>query len=177
MGGADRQVVLTSPAPPAPSETRAGSVVRADVERARLAARLLDNLVRVPGTDVRVGLDPVLGLVPGLGDALGAALSAYIVLLGARNGAPRSVLLRMLANLAADSVLGAVPLLGDLFDAGYKSNVRNVALLERHLEHPARARRGGRIFVAAVALAVAAVLVGAVALAIVLARWLASAIA
>lgn len=105
--------------------------VPTSIDRARSLARLLDSAVRVPGTGVRFGLDSVLGLVPGLGDVAGAAFSGYMVLLASRMGAPRSVIARMLANVAIDTVGGAIPVLGDLFDVAWKSNSRNLALLER----------------------------------------------
>lgn len=120
-------------APAAPPDPR--------LARARTIARLLDSAAGIPGTGLRVGLDPVLGLVPGLGDVAGAALSGYVVLTAARMGAPAPLVARMLANVALDTAVGSVPLLGDLFDAGWKSNTRNVALLERHLGEPAGAGR------------------------------------
>ena len=99
--------------------------------RARILARLLDTAGRVPGTRIRFGLDPVLGLIPGLGDVAGAVLSGYFVLVGARLGASRLVILRMLGNIAIDTIVGSVPLFGDAFDVAWKSNVRNLVLLER----------------------------------------------
>src|ERR1700733_6814720 len=108
----------------------------ASLIRARTVARLLDSGARIPGTKIRFGLDPVLGLVPGLGAVAGAVLSGYIVLVGVRLGASRSVVLRMLANILIDTVVGSVPILGDAFDVVWKSNNRNVALLERFLERP-----------------------------------------
>jgi hypothetical protein len=111
-------------------------------------ARVLDTAVRIPGTPVRFGLDAVLGLIPGVGDVVGAAAAGYIVLAAARLGAPPSVLVRMLLNVGVDTVVGAVPLLGDLFDFGWRSNTRNVALLERHLADPRDARASsGRVVV------------------------------
>lgn len=101
------------------------------LDRARTLTRLLDTAARIPGTRVRFGLDSVLGLIPGLGDVAGAALSGYLVLLASRMGAPQSVIARMLANVAIDTVGGTVPVLGDLFDVAWKSNSRNLALLER----------------------------------------------
>lgn len=103
------------------------------LNRARALARALDTAVRIPGTQLRFGLDPILGLVPGVGDVAGAVLSGYIVLTGVRLGAPASVVTRMIANVAIDSLVGSVPILGDLFDAGWKSNIRNVTLIERHV--------------------------------------------
>jgi hypothetical protein len=112
--------------------------------RARTMTRLLDSVIRVPGTRIRLGLDPLLGLIPGIGDLAGAALSGHLVLLAARLGAPRAVLMRMLANVAIDTVGGTVPVLGDLFDVGWKANTRNLALLEEHLGQPASAPRASR---------------------------------
>jgi len=93
---------------------------------------LLDQAVRVPGTRWRVGLDPILGLLPGGGDALGALLSAGVVLVAARHGVPRIVLARMVLNVGVDAVIGAIPLIGDLFDFAWKANTRNLRLLEAH---------------------------------------------
>lgn len=104
------------------------SVDRAAVGRMRLAARLLDDSIRVPGTRFRVGIDPLLGLVPGAGDALTGALSLYVVVEAARLGVSYATLVRMLANVAVDVAGGSVPLLGDVFDAAWKANVRNVEL-------------------------------------------------
>ena len=114
-------------------------------------AHWMDDGLKLPGIPARVGLDPVLGLVPGLGDAAGAVLAAWILVEAARLGASRSTLGRMVANIALDALAGAVPLLGDAFDVVWKSNVRNVALLERHLADPARAGRADLRFVALLA--------------------------
>jgi hypothetical protein len=127
--------------------------------RARALARLLDSSVRVPGTGIRFGADAVIGLIPGLGDIGGAALAGYLVILAQRLGVPRAVVLRMLANVAVDTLGGTVPLIGDLFDVAYKSNMRNVALLERALERPAATTRTSRLMVAGTILGLA-VLVG-----------------
>jgi hypothetical protein len=101
----------------------------------------------VPGTSFRFGLDPLLGLVPGLGDMTGAALSGYLVLLASRYGAPKAVIVRMLGNVAIDTVVGTMPVLGDLFDAGWKSNTRNLALLERHVGQPSTEKPASGIVV------------------------------
>jgi Domain of unknown function (DUF4112) len=114
------------------------------VERLQRLAQLWDSAFRIPGTQVRVGLDPLIGLVPGLGDAAGALVAAYIVLEGLRCDVPPSALLRMLANVAIDAVLGAVPVIGDIFDVGWKANIKNVALIEQHLADPHGARHASR---------------------------------
>jgi hypothetical protein len=94
---------------------------------------LLDSSFRIPGTRMRGGLDPLIGLIPGLGDAVGIALSAYLVIECMRLGVPRRTLARMVWNVAVEGIVGAVPILGDLFDLRFKANVRNVRLLERAL--------------------------------------------
>jgi Domain of unknown function (DUF4112) len=117
------------------------------VERLRRLGELLDNSIPVPGTNFRFGIDTIIGLIPGVGDLVGGALSAYIILEAANLGVPRSLLARMGYNVLLDTVAGTVPVLGDLFDAGYKANLRNLALLRGHVEQPATARRAGRKFV------------------------------
>ncbi|MGZ8470762.1 MAG: DUF4112 domain-containing protein [Gemmatirosa sp.] len=124
-------------------------------ERVRAMARVLDSAVGIPGTRVRFGLDAVLGLIPGVGDVVGAAAAGYIVLAAARLGAPPTVLVRMLLNVGVDTVVGAVPLLGDLFDLGGRSNSRNVALLERHLADPRGARASSKVVVVGVLIGIA----------------------
>jgi hypothetical protein len=106
---------------------------RAALRRCRRAATLLDEAVRVPGTRFRVGIDAVVGLLPVAGDVITAVLSLYIVAEAYRLGAPAGVLLRMALNLVLDLAVGSVPLVGDLFDAVWKANSRNLSLLENHL--------------------------------------------
>ena len=144
----------------------------ASLARARVLARALDSAVGIPGTGLRIGLDPLLGLVPGLGDLAGAALSGYIVLTGIRLGVPRAVAVRMIANVAMDTVAGSVPVLGDLFDAGWKANNRNVALIERHVASPDATRTGSRLMIAAVVIALALLALGGLALTVLAVRWL-----
>ena len=98
---------------------------------------IIHALVRIPGTRIRVGLDSMLGLVPGIGDLLALVPAGYIVAQAARMGATPSLLVRMGANIGLDAAIGAVPLIGDIFDIGWKANRRNVGLLRRHLDrHP-----------------------------------------
>lgn len=92
-------------------------------------SRLLDNAFAIPGTRFRIGLDGILGLIPGIGDATGAALSIYLIVQAARLGLPVSTLLRMVGNVALETVVGAVPIVGDVFDIAWKANIRNMALL------------------------------------------------
>lgn len=105
----------------------------ATLNRIRRLSRLMDTSVRIPGTGFRIGLDPIIGLIPGAGDLISTAFSAYIIFLATRFGIPRQDLTEMIFNVALESVVGTVPLVGDLFDAFYKSNIRNLAILEKHL--------------------------------------------
>jgi hypothetical protein len=140
--------------------------------RYRRLAQLLDDAVRVPGTEFGVGLDSLLGLVPGGGDLASGALGGYGLYVAQRLGAPRSVIVRMAGNLLVDTVVGSVPLLGDLFDAGFRANVRNLALLDRWLEEPVRTRRSSRALVVALGLGLAAAAAGGAWVTVTLARWL-----
>lgn len=134
------------------------------VRRLRTIARVLDDAFRVPGTRFRFGLDGLIGLIPGVGDALTAGVSAYALYAAAAEGAPASVLARMAGNILLDTLLGAVPVLGDLFDFGFKSNRRNLRLLEQFTAAPARTRRSSRGWLMVAAGMGVLMLVGAVAL-------------
>ncbi|HEX8907461.1 MAG TPA: DUF4112 domain-containing protein [Longimicrobiaceae bacterium] len=134
------------------------------VRRLDTLAYLLDDSIPIPGTGTRVGLDALIGLIPGVGDAAGALLSCYIVLQAARLGAGFAVILRMLLNIGIETVVGAIPLLGDFFDAGWKANDRNMRLLHKVVDAPGAARRTSWIFVAVVFLLLAAVFAGVIAL-------------
>lgn len=103
------------------------------LKRLRRLTRLLDDAVRIPGTKYRLGLDSLIGLVPGAGDIVGGALSAYIIYEASRLGVSRLTLARMLSNLAVDLLLGSVPVAGDIFDVAWKANRKNMDLLDRHL--------------------------------------------
>lgn len=140
-----------------------------ELETVRLLARLMDTAVVIPGTRFRVGFDVLLGLLPGIGDLVAAAVSTYIVTVAARLGVPRPVILRMLLNIGVDTVGGSVPFVGDVFDAAWKANVMNVALLEKALADPRAARRSSTwVIVGLCALGFATAVVG-----IALAIWLA----
>jgi hypothetical protein len=116
-----------------PPGTTTDLVQTSRARRVRVLARLLDNSIPIPGTTWKIGIDPLLGLIPGIGDLAGALLSGYIVLEAVQAEVPAFTLVRMLVNVGIDTLLGAVPALGDVFDAAWKSNAMNAALLERHL--------------------------------------------
>ena len=134
-------------------------------------ARLMDNVFVIPGLNLRFGLDALIGLVPGFGDAVSTLVSIYILSEAARRRVPRITLLRMGLNVVVDSVVGSIPLVGDVFDAWWKSNIRNVELLQRSTvtagANDWSSKRGDWLFVAAIVL----VLVGFLALSMTLA-WL-----
>ena len=140
-----------------------GRAPHVDPQLAALA-RWMDSVFEIPGTGIRIGFDPILGLVPGLGDALTTLVSFYILAAARRYGVPRITLLRMAANIAIDLALGSVPILGDMFDVFWKSNVRNVALLEKHaMATPSerrRAKAGDWLFLAGLITMLVALLVG-----------------
>ena len=140
--------------------------------RLQRLARLYDAGIRIPGTRFEVGLDPLVGLVPGIGDAVGAGVATFIVFEAARFGVPWSVLLRMLLNVGIDALVGAFPVAGDLFDAAWKANLKNVDLLERHLADPRGTRHASHRLLIAVAVALLLLFVGAVALALTVLRAL-----
>lgn len=141
-----------------------------DLRRAKALARLLDSAIGIPGTPIRVGVDAILGIIPGAGDIAGAVLSSYIILAAARRGAPAEVLWRMVANVTIDTAFGAIPLVGDLFDVAYKSNVRNVEILERFAESPRKVTRRSRLLGVAILVAAVLVVIGLATLGVLLAR-------
>jgi len=110
----------------------------------RRLAWLLDEAFAIPGTNQRVGLDALLGLIPGVGDTLGALLSTYIIIEAARRGASPWTVSRMLGNVAVETIIGVVPIAGDLFDVVWKANLRNLDLLGATLarDEPPRDPRG-----------------------------------
>ena len=132
----------------------------------------MDAGIAIPGTSVRIGLDPVLGLVPGLGDAAGALLAAWIFVEAIRLGAPRATLARIASNIAIDALIGAVPVLGDVFDIVWKANLKNVVLLERHALEPAAAGKSDRVFVALLAGGVVALCGGLLLGGVLVTAWL-----
>lgn len=132
----------------------------------------LDSAIVIPGTRFRVGLDALIGLIPGVGDLVGAALSGYIVAAAARRGLPNSVLLRMALNVGLETLIGVVPIIGDLFDAAWKANQRNVALLRQYAAVPRRAQTQGRLVVGAWLLVLCAIAAGFGLLAYAVLRWL-----
>jgi hypothetical protein len=144
--------------------TRAGSRPGADADTGRRTARVLaaerrigyvahvlDDLVAVPGTRIRIGLDPIIGLVPFLGDLVTSLVAMWIVVEAARFRLPRVVLAQMVVIAIVDFVVGLVPLLGDLFDVGFRANTHNLELFHRHAVDPGASTAGSTAFVFGIA--------------------------
>jgi hypothetical protein len=106
------------------------------VQRVRQLAKLLDESITIPGLNKKIGLDPIIGMIPGGGDTLTMLFSAYIVVESARLGIPRATLGQMVLNILIDAVAGTVPVVGDLFDVVTKANMRNIKLMDVHLADP-----------------------------------------
>lgn len=133
---------------------------RFEAVQARIArvTHVLDDLVPVPGTSQKVGIDPVIGLIPGVGDIVAALVGGWVIAEAARFGVPRIVLARMVVNLLVDLAIGLVPIIGDLFDIVSRSNSANLALFRRHALDPDASTAGHRAFFAGMVL----LLVGAI---------------
>jgi Domain of unknown function (DUF4112) len=117
------------------------------LKRIRQLSQLLDGAIVIPGTKQRIGLDPILGLIPGGGDTLSALLSGYIIIEAARMGLPRKALMQMVGNIVIDTFAGTVPVLGDIFDVFSKANLRNMQIVERHVEAPPTNPKTDKLFI------------------------------
>jgi Domain of unknown function (DUF4112) len=105
-----------------------------NLQRIRKIANLLDTAIGIPGTKFRIGLDPILGLIPGGGDLIAALISAYMIYLATRFRLEKEEIGKMVGNVAIETIFGSIPLIGDIFDAYYKANIRNLKILENHLQ-------------------------------------------
>jgi hypothetical protein len=152
-----------------PSSRRPVAEIR---ERLTRLAWLLDSSIPIPGTRLTIGLDALIGLVPVLGDLIGVFLSSYILKEAAALGVARSILARMAFNVAVEGLVGMIPFAGDVFDAAFKANQRNVRLLNAYLDHPQQAARSSRVFVALLGAAVVLFLALTGALGFLLSRWI-----
>jgi hypothetical protein len=135
-------------------------------------ANLLDSRFRVPGTNVRFGLDPIISLIPGIGDIVTPAFTVMLLVQAVKQGVPKVVLLRMIGNALVDAVIGAVPVAGDIGDVFWKANQRNLALVERHIHRGVEATRGDYIFVAVAAALLGLIVAIPVAVGIFMVSWL-----
>jgi hypothetical protein len=124
-------------------ERYADPEIAASVARIEAISRLMDDLFEIPGTNVRVGLDAIIGLVPVVGDLISQVVSSYIIWEARQLGVSRFTMARMIANSAVDTVVGLVPFAGDAFDVAFRANRKNLALLKGHLEKHGHVRRTG----------------------------------
>lgn len=156
---------------------RGGDCLSAENPNANLRRRLerlawlLDSSIRIPVVGWRIGLDSLIGLIPGVGDALGGLVSTYILAQGVRLRASKATLARMLFNVALEFFAGLVPVAGDLFDMGFKSNQRNVELLQAYLDDSTATARGSRRRVALFAVAMTLAGVVAIGVSLWVLRW------
>jgi hypothetical protein len=136
-------------------------------------AHLLDDWFRIPGTPIRLGLDGLIGLIPGLGDILAGIASFVIILAAWIRGVPYITLVRMMVNLGLDVVIGAVPLFGDIFDIAWKANRRNYKLMVRHLREPHRHTWKDYAFLLTLFAGILAILAAPVVMVLVILLWIA----
>ena len=120
--------------------------------------KVLDELFEVPGTSFKVGLDPIIGLIPVAGDAVAALVGGWVILEAARFGIPRVVLARMVLNLSVDLAIGLIPLIGDLTDFVFTSNSRNLDLFRRHALDPEASTRGQQALFVGLALLIVGII-------------------
>lgn len=146
-------------------------------KRSVVLAEVLDEIIRVPGTKWRFGLDPILALIPGIGDAAGTALGGVLLVDAIRYRIPLPVVGRMIVNMAIDMVVGLVPVLGFFFSAGWKSNSRNLKLMRATLQNREQARQSSKTYLlVALAMVIGSVvflIVAAIALTLLVIWWLA----
>jgi hypothetical protein len=112
---------------------------RQRLERLDALASLMDSAIVIPGTNIRFGADSIVGLIPGIGDAVTAGVGCLIILEARRMGAPTHVVARMIGNIAVDGLVGTIPVVGDLFDLAFRANLRNMRLLRKHFERIGKA--------------------------------------
>ncbi|MBW4615332.1 MAG: DUF4112 domain-containing protein [Desmonostoc vinosum HA7617-LM4] len=160
-----------------PDSTSRFSMIEPDakaptLKRLRQISRLLDNYITIPGTQVGIGLDPIIGLIPIGGDFLGVMLSCYIILEAARLGVPSATLGRMIVNVIVDSLVGAIPILGDFFDFAWTANTHNVKLLEDYLRFPSQKNNANKWFIFAVFAGLLLIAIVLVALPVIIIRML-----
>ena len=146
-------------------------VAKATDKLSRLAW-LMDSSFGIPGTNLRISWDGIIGFIPGIGDAIGALISSHILTQAAQMGAPKSVLLKMGFNIATDALLGIIPVVGDVSDFVWKANQRNVELLKDYLEQPERTVTHSRLFIGTLGVLIFGVLLFFGMIAFLLMRWL-----
>jgi hypothetical protein len=125
----------------------------------RTLARTMDSVFKIPGTNFRVGLDGLIGIIPGIGDFAGLVISCYFLLIAAQLQIPKLILARMGVNIIIDTIVGAVPFLGDLFDFVWTANRKNMELIERHLSSPRKTEARSGLFMVGVSIAIVVLMI------------------
>jgi hypothetical protein len=135
-------------------------------------AWLLDNSIRIPGTSIRMGFDSLIGLIPGIGDVTGGALSSYLLLQAVSSGIPSVVIARMVVNVVFDTLIGMIPLVGDIFDIAFKANQRNIELMTNYYNSPREAVKRNTISILIISISLISVLALVIWIAIKVFIWL-----
>ena len=148
----------------------------AHLRRIRQISHLLDNAIGIPGTKYRIGIDPILGIVPGGGDFVAMVFSAYMIVTAAQMGVSQEKLVQMVSNVIVDTFAGTVPVVGDLFDVAWKSNIKNLALLEEHLGSPQTGTAVNWWFVVAILAGLFLIMLAIVSLSVLIISWLVGAV-
>ena len=143
------------------SVTPASSPIISDqLQPVRRIARVLDDLIRIPGTKIGIGIDPLLNLIPIAGDAAGTVMSAYLLVTAVKMSVPKRILARMILNISIDALVGVIPFLGQAFDFVWKANSKNMILLERYAINPSGTAKSSGIAVIVILVSLVLVLVG-----------------
>ncbi|MEM8611564.1 MAG: DUF4112 domain-containing protein [Cyanobacteria bacterium P01_H01_bin.105] len=141
------------------------------LKRLRNLSHILDNAIAIPGIGYRVGLDPLIGLLPGGGDLMAGLISIYVVAEAAQLGVPAATLGRMGLNILTEVLIGTIPMIGDFFDVVWKANARNVDLLERHIRNPIPSRRRDKVFAIFLITGLLTLVLGAATLSLLFVHW------
>ena len=144
---------------------------QAELDFVRAFATVMDSAFTIPGTNLKIGLDSILGLIPGIGDVGSSLISAYLFRTANRLGVPTVVQARMLLNILIDTLLGLVPFIGDFLDIVHKANAKNAALIVESVENRGTARRSSWLAVVGISLAFVAIVAGGFVGTIFLAKW------
>lgn len=166
--------MVQPPTPSSRSNSLGSDRTISSLNRLRTLSRLLDEAIAIPGTNYRIGLDPLIGLLPGGGDFISSILSAYMVVEAARIGVPNESILRMVVNIILDTLAGTVPVVGDLFDVAWKANIKNLELIESHVQTPQPRKKADRWFVFVLLGILALVVIGAIAVSLTIIKFLLS---
>jgi Domain of unknown function (DUF4112) len=167
---------MMTPSRQTPIKPTSSPIISDPLQPVRRIARVLDDLIRIPGTKIGIGIDPLLNLIPVAGDAAGTVMGAYLLVTAVKMGVPKRILARMLLNISIDAAVGVIPFLGQAFDFVWKANSKNMVLLERYATNPAGTAKSSGVAVLMILVSLLLVLVGTFAIAYwllkILSSWL-----